>query len=77
MELLHQILLYVYIVATVIAMTSVLMDRRQPAKTIAWLLVLLFLPVIGFILYFFFGQNVRKERIISQQRLDLLSRRNQ
>lgn len=75
MELLYQILLYVYIVATVIAMTSVLMDRRQPAKTIAWLLVLLFLPVIGFILYFFFGQNVRKERIISQQSLDLLSRR--
>lgn len=75
MELLRQILLYVYIAATVIAMTSVLMDRRQPAKTIAWLLVLLFLPVVGFVLYFFFGQNTRKERIISQHSLDLLSRR--
>ena len=73
MPYINNIVLIVYAVATVIAMVRVLMDRRQPAKTIAWLLVLTFLPGIGIVLYFFFGQNTRKERIISQHSLDQLT----
>jgi cardiolipin synthase len=42
----------------------------------AWVLVLSFLPLVGIILYFFFGQNTRKERYISQQSLDQLSKRS-
>ncbi len=63
-------LYFLTLVGTTIA---VLMDNRQPAKTMAWVLVLIFLPVIGLILFFFFGQNTHKERIISQQSLDELS----
>ena len=70
MSIISQIGLIIFIIATVIAMVRVLMDRSQPAKTIAWLLVLTFLPVIGLIWYIFFGQNTRKERIISQKSLD-------
>ena len=66
----------IYLVTTVSATVAVLMDNRQPAKTVAWVMVLLFIPVIGFILYFFFGQNTRKERIISQRSLDQLTRRS-
>ena len=55
---------------------TVLMENRQPTKALVWLLVLVFLPVVGIIIYFFFGQNTRKERIISQQSLDQLSRRS-
>lgn len=36
----------------------VIMENRNPVKTIAWVIVLLFLPYIGFILYIFFGRNV-------------------
>ncbi len=75
MSIISQIGLIIFIIATVIAMVRVLMDRRQPAKTIAWLLVLTFLPVIGLIWYIFFGQNTRKERIISQKSLDQLTSR--
>lgn len=42
----------------------------------AWVLVLLFVPVVGIVLYFFFGQNVRKMRFISQRSLDQLTRRS-
>uniref|UniRef100_UPI003FEE502E cardiolipin synthase n=1 Tax=Prevotella sp. TaxID=59823 RepID=UPI003FEE502E len=49
---------------------------RQPAKTMAWVLVLLFVPEVGIVLYFFFGQNVRKMRFISQRSLDQLTRRS-
>jgi cardiolipin synthase len=39
-------------------------------------MVLSFIPVIGIIIYFFFGQNFRKERIISQRSLDELTKRS-
>ena len=42
------------------AIITVLMDNRQPAKTMAWILVLAFMPFVGIIFYIFFGQNTRK-----------------
>ena len=52
------------------------MDNRQPAKTIAWVMVLLFMPIVGIILYVFFGRNTRKMTFISQRSLDQLSKRS-
>ena len=72
----HWILLLLYVVVTVGTMVAVLIDDRQPVKTLAWLLVLLFLPVVGVVVYFFFGQNTRHERIISKQSMDKLTRRS-
>ena len=72
----HWLLLAIYVLAVVVTMITVLMDNRQPAKTMAWMLVLTFLPLLGIILYFFFGQNTRKERLISQQSLDQLTKRS-
>ena len=62
----------------VIALTiiHVVMDNRQPAKTMAWALVVLFLPLVGIVLYFFFGINHRRERLVSQRSLDQLSKRS-
>ena len=42
----------------------------------AWVLVLWFLPLLGIILYFFFGQDTRKERLVSQRSLDQLTKRS-
>ena len=53
-----------------------LMDNRSPSTTLAWLLVLSFLPYVGIVIYFFFGENTRKKRIISTKSLDQLSRRS-
>ena len=52
------------------------MDNRQPAKTMAWALVILFVPIVGIIFYLFFGLNHRKEKLISQRSLDQLSKRS-
>ena len=72
----HWIVILIYTIVVLGTLVSVLTDNRQPAKTMAWVLVLLFLPVIGIIFYFFFGRNTRKKRIISQQSLDRLSKRS-
>ena len=68
------ILAYVFIIVSI--MLAVLMDNRQPAKTIAWVMVLLFMPIVGIVLYVFFGRNTRKMTFISQRSLDQLSKRS-
>lgn len=57
----------IYFAVVVGTMIVVLLDNRNPLKTIAWLLVLIFLPFVGIIIYFFFGQDQRRERIISKK----------
>ena len=70
----HWVFLAVYVVVIIIVMVRVLMDNRQPAKTMAWMLVLTFIPMLGIILYFFFGQTTRKERKIWQYSMDQLTK---
>ena len=76
MYYLHWVLLLAYAFIVVSIMLAVLMDNRQPAKTIAWVMVLLFMPIAGIILYIFFGRNTRKMTFISQRSLDQLSKRS-
>ena len=57
--------LYVY---TIISTISVLLlENRNPAKSLSWLLVLLFIPVIGMFFYLLLGQDYRKKKIISKK----------
>ena len=48
----------------IVSSTGILLilDHNRPTKTLAWLLVILFIPVLGLILYLFFGLNYRKRR---------------
>ena len=76
MEYLYWILYALYIIVDALVMIKVVMDNRQPAKTMAWILVLWAIPVIGILLYIFFGQNTRKERLISERSLSQLTKRS-
>src|SRR5690606_3278835 len=49
---------------------AILIENRNPTKTIAWILVIIFIPFIGLILYYFFGQKfvkVQKIKKINRQ----------
>ena len=70
------ILFGVYQVIVILTIIHVVLDNRQPAKTMAWALVIWFVPVVGIVFYLFFGLNTRKERLISQRSLDMLSKRS-
>jgi cardiolipin synthase len=63
-------------IAIAITIIHMVMDNKQPAKTMAWALVILFVPVAGIIFYLFFGLNHRKEKLVSQRSLDQLSKRS-
>ena len=53
-------ILYIMVIVTI------LIENRNPTKTIAWILVIVFLPFIGIILYFFFGQKFKKDEFFKR-----------
>lgn len=61
--LLERIFAIVYIINLLLAGTLIFLERRNTAATWAWLMVLLFLPGLGFLLYLTFGQNLSKLRL--------------
>jgi len=66
-ELFKVLLYFIYLITLIGVILVVVLDNRNPVKTISWALVLIFLPYIGLILYIFFGQRYRKEKIISKK----------
>ena len=67
---------WLYVIVILATSAVVVMENRQPVKTMAWLLVLILLPVVGLVLFIFFGQDTRKEKHITQQSIDQLSKRS-
>lgn len=62
-------LLGLYYLAIFIVVINILLENRNPLKTHSYLLLLLLLPVIGLVIYLFFGQHIRKRRIFSKNQL--------
>ncbi|MDD5619076.1 MAG: PLDc N-terminal domain-containing protein, partial [Proteiniphilum sp.] len=46
-----------YLLTVVSIVVVVITENRNPIKTVAWVLAVLFLPVIGIIWYAIFGQD--------------------
>lgn len=70
------ILFSLYQVIVIMAIIHVILDNRQPAKTMAWALVIWFVPVVGIVFYLFFGINTRKERYVSERSMNMLTKRS-
>ncbi|ARU63882.1 cardiolipin synthase [Tumebacillus avium] len=64
MILLGMGLLQVVFIGTVIAL-----ENRSPGKTVAWLIVLTLLPLLGFLLYLAAGRNARKEKLFRHKHM--------
>ncbi|WP_143308693.1 cardiolipin synthase [Chitinophaga vietnamensis] len=41
---------------------TILLENRNPVKAIAYILLLIFLPVVGLIVYYYLGRDLRKKR---------------
>ena len=59
-ELLVPIIVLIDIIFIIIV---VFFERKNPSATLAWVMALVFLPVVGFILYLFLGQTYSKEKM--------------
>lgn len=65
--------IYVFTVAPTIMV--ILLENRNPVKSLAWILVLIFLPVLGFIFYLYLGQDFRKQKIVDKKSIRRLHNR--
>lgn len=63
-------LYFLYVLITGIVILAVITDDKSPSKSLAWILVLVFIPVAGVVLYLFFGQNFRKKKLFSRKGLE-------
>lgn len=61
------IFIILYCITIVGLILVILTENRNPLKTIPWVIVLLLAPGVGLLFYFFFGQDNRKQRIISRR----------
>ncbi|WP_315971386.1 cardiolipin synthase [Paenibacillus sp. N3.4] len=80
------VLTVLFVINILLALTVVFLERRNVAATWSWLMVLLFIPILGFLLYVMLGQNLsrrklykwnrrmleRVQQVISEQRQQLM-----
>lgn len=71
------IFIILYTVTILGLVLVIITENRNPLKTIPWVIVLLLAPGIGLLFYFFFGQDNRKQRIISRRTYKRLMKRPQ
>ena len=72
MNMILSISAIVLIVYVIIVAIFIIMENRSPQSTFAWLFLFITFPVIGLIIYFFFGRGWRafsQEKEIARQEL--------
>ena len=61
------IFLLLYLVTIIGLSLVIIAENRNPLKTIPWVVAVLLAPGIGLLFYLFFGQDNRRQRIISRR----------
>ncbi len=60
----------IVLVNILFAIVVVFFERKNPTAALAWLMVLFFLPPIGFVLYLLFGQNYTRQKMFAIKEKD-------
>lgn len=63
------IISFTYTIIVAITVIAVVYERREPVKTLAWIMVITMFPVGGMILFLAFGRNHRRRRTFMQKEL--------
>lgn len=66
-QLTMRLLNLIFTVSILLIIVILVMENGSPVRTLAWILFLVYVPIIGFIFYLFFGRNWRKSRIFSRK----------
>ncbi len=70
----RNIVFLLYGVTIVSIIVIVVSENRNPVKSLAWITVLLLLPMLGIVLYLFFGRNIKNKRKLSRRNRRRLKR---
>ena len=61
---------HMFVINMLLAIIIVFFERRDPKTIWTWLLVLYFLPVLGFLIYLLFGQDMRRSKMFKNKELE-------
>ncbi len=64
---LYWALLIIYVITILSTIGIVLSENRNPVKSLAWVTALLVLPIVGLVLYIFFGRSIKNTHRISRR----------
>lgn len=59
-----------YVLNLLLAIVIIFLERKDPTATLAWILVLLILPGIGFVLYILLSQNFSRKKLFAMKILE-------
>lgn len=60
-----QVYSVLFIVNLLVSTFIILFDNKKPISTLLWVMAINFLPLLGFVLYLFIGQDISKSKIFS------------
>src|SRR3954452_21072643 len=63
MDVYSTIVSFTFFLNLILAIIVIFLEHKDAGPTWAWLMVLFFIPILGFILYLLFGQNLTKGRM--------------
>ena len=63
------VLYWLYWIVAMVVMVRVLLRNRDTVKTLTWIMVFIFIPFLGLLLYFFFGRDTRRKRLVGKRLL--------
>ena len=64
------ILDHFFLINIVFSLLIIFFQRRNPTTVWAWLLLLYFIPILGFVLYLILGQNFHKDRMFKMKEIE-------
>ena len=67
----------IFLITAIPVAIMIIMEKRSPFKTAAWVMALILLPVVGVVFYLFFGQEYRKQKLFSRKGLKSLNQYRQ
>ncbi|WP_413380363.1 cardiolipin synthase [Alkalihalobacillus sp. 1P02AB] len=63
MDIVSTFVIILFITNFIFATILIFIERKDPAATWAWLLVLYFIPFLGFVIYLLLGQNLTRSKL--------------
>ena len=57
----------IFSINLILILFLIFVERKNPSVTWAWVLILSFIPILGFIVYVLFGQNLTKQKMFSKK----------
>lgn len=58
----------IYLIILISTILRIMYKFSKPSRAVSWILVVTLIPLLGFLVYFIFGHNIKKEKFFQQKK---------